>query len=105
MENCFRDARTHFGPDARDSYAAAPGDPHRLVPNPAKKTAAARIRAAESAAHAAEAAQDAALLQLRSPAPGQAAYLSNQVINAPAAPVEAAWQELEPAGQSPAPVP
>ena len=104
-ENYFRYARTHFALDALDSYAAAPDDPHRLVPNPAKKTAAARIRAAEAAAQAAEAARDAALLQLRSPAPGQAAYLSNQVINALAAPVEAAWQELEQAGQAAAAVP
>jgi transposase-like protein len=111
-ENYFRYARTHFALDALDSYAAAPDDPHRLVPNPAKKTAAARIRAAEAAAQAAEAAaqaaeaaRDAALLQLRSPAPGQAAYLSNQVINALAAPVEAAWQELEQAEQSAAAVP
>jgi transposase-like protein len=54
-ENYFRYARTHFALDALDSYAAAPDDPHRLVPNPAKKTAAARIRAAEAAAQAAEA--------------------------------------------------
>ena len=104
-ENYFRYARTHFALDALDSYAAAPDDPHRLVPNPAKKTAAARIRAAELAAQAAEAARNAALLQLRSPAPGQAAYLSNQVINALAAPVEAAWQELEQAEQAAAAVP
>ena len=70
------------------------------MPNPAKKTAAARIRAAEAAAQAAEAARDAALLQLRSPAPGQAAYLTNQVINALATPVEGAWQELEQAEQA-----
>ena len=94
-ENYFRYARTHFALDALDSYAAAPDDPDRMVPNPAKKTAAARIRAAENAVTAAEAARDAALLQLRSPAPGQAAYLTNQVINALAAPVEAAYQELE----------
>jgi transposase-like protein len=104
-ENYFRYARTHFALDALDSCAAAPDDPHRMVPNPAKKTAAARIRAAEAAARAAEAARDAALLQLRSPAPGQAAYLSNQVINALAAPVEAAWQELEQAEQAAAAVP
>jgi hypothetical protein len=54
-----------------------------------------RIRQAEAAAQAAETARDAALLQLRSPAPGQAAYLTNHVINALAAPVEAAWRELD----------
>ena len=75
------------------------------MPNPAKKTAAARVRQAEAAARAAGTARDAALLQLRSPAPGQAAYLSNQVINALAAPVEAAWKELEQAEQAAAAVP
>src|SRR6266513_3199164 len=94
-ENYFRYARTHFALDALDSHAAAPDDPDRMVPNPAKKTAAARIRAAEQAITAAETARDAALLKLRSPAPGQAAYLTNQVINALDAPVEAAWRELE----------
>jgi hypothetical protein len=104
-ENYFRYARTHFALDALDSHAAAPDDPDRMVPNPAKKTAAARIRAAEQAITAAETARDAALLKLRSPAPGQAAYLTNQVINALDAPVEAAWHELEQAGQAAAAIP
>jgi len=104
-ENYFRYARTRFALDALDSYAAAPDDPDRMVPNPAKKAAAARIRQAEAAAQAAEAARDAALLQLRSPAPGQAAYLSNQVINALAAPVEDAWRELDEADQAAAAIP
>jgi hypothetical protein len=104
-ENYFRYARTRFALDALDSYAAAPDDPDRMVPNPARKTAAARVRQAEAAAQAAEAARDAALLQLRSPAPGQAAYLSNQVINALAAPVEAAYLELEETDSAAASVP
>jgi len=104
-ENYFRYARTRFALDALDSHAPSPDDPDRMVPNPARKTAAARIRAGEAAAQAAEAARDAALLQLRSPAPGQAAYLTNQVINALAAPVEAAWQELEHAEQAAAAIP
>jgi transposase len=104
-ENYFRYARTRFALDALDSYAAAPDDPDRMVPNPARKTAAARIRQAEAAAQAAETARDAALLQLRSPAPGQAAYLTNQMINALAVPVEAAWRELDEAGQAAATVP
>ena len=104
-ENYFRYARTRFALDALDSYAAAPDDPDRMVPNPARKTAAARVRQADADARAAETARDAALLQLRSPAPGQAAYLSNQVINALAAPVEAAYQELEQADQAAAAVP
>ena len=104
-ENYFRYARTHFALDALDSHAAAPDDPDRMVPNPAKKTAAARVRHAEAAAQAAETARDAALLQLRSPAPGQAAYLTNQVINALDAPVEAAWRELDEADQAAAAIP
>ena len=68
-ENYFRYACTRFALDALDSYAAAPDDPDRMVPNPAKKTAAARVRQAEAAARAAEAARDAALLQLAQPRP------------------------------------
>jgi transposase-like protein len=104
-ENYFRYARTRFALDALDSYAAAPDDPDRKMPNPARKTAAARIRQAEAAAQAAGAARDAALLQLRSPAPGQAAYLTNQVINALAAPVEAACCELAEADKAAAAIP
>jgi transposase-like protein len=104
-ENYFRYARTRFALDALDSYAATPDDPGRMVPNPAKKTAAARIRQAEAGAQAAETARDAALLQLRSPAPGQSAWISNQVINALAAPVEAACQELEQAEDAAAAIP
>jgi hypothetical protein len=104
-ENYFRYARTRFALDALDSYAAAPDDPDRMVPNPARKAAAARIRQAEAAAQAAETARDAALLQLRSPAPGQAAYLTNQVINALAAPVEAARRELDEADTAAAAIP
>ena len=77
-ENYFRYARTRFALDALDSYAAAPDDPDRMVPNPARKPAAARIRHADAAAQAAETARDAALLQLRSPAPRQAAYLTTR---------------------------
>ena len=104
-ENYFRYARTRFALDALDSYAAAPDDPDRMVPNPARKTAAARVRQAEAAAQAAEAARDAALLQLRSPAPGQAAYLTNQVINVLNAPVQDAWRELGEAEQAAAAIP
>ena len=104
-ENYFRYARTRFALDALDSYAATPDNPDRMVPNPARKTAAARVRQAEAAAQAAETARDAALLQLHSPVPGQAAYLSNQVINALNAPVEAAWHELDQAEQASAAIP
>ena len=82
-----------------------PDDSDRMVPNPARKTAAARIRRAAAAVQAAETARDAALLQLPSPAPGQAACLTNQVINALAAPVEDAWRDLDEAGQAAAAIP
>jgi hypothetical protein len=94
-ENYFRYARTHFALDALDSYAAVPDDPDRLVPSPAKKTAAARVRRAEAAARAAEASRDTSLLKLRSPAPGHAALLTNQQLNELNAPVRAAYDELE----------
>ena len=94
-ENYFRYARTHFALDALDSYAAVPDNPDRLVPSPAKKAAAARVRRAEAAIGAAEASRDASLLELRSPAPGQAALLTNQQVNKLNAPVRAAYGELE----------
>ena len=67
-ENYFRYARTHFALDALDSHAATPDDPGRLVPNPAKKTAAAQVRRAEVLAAAAQAQRDASLAALRNPA-------------------------------------
>ena len=94
-ENYFRYARTHFALDALDSYAAVPGDPDRLVPGPAKKAAAARVRRAEAAIGAAEAGRDASLLELRSPAPGHAVLLTNQQVSKLNAPVQAAYDELE----------
>ena len=94
-ENYFRYARTHFALDALDSYAAVPDDPDRLVPSPAKKAAAARVRRAETATGAAEASRDTSLLELRSPAPGHPALLTNQQLNELNAPVQAAYDELE----------
>jgi len=104
-ENYFRYARTRFALDALDSHAASPDDPERLVPNPAKKASAAQVRRAEALAEAAEARRDARLLELRSPAPGQASYLTNQIINALNAPVEAAHRELDAAEDAAAAVP
>ena len=43
-----------------------------MVPNPARKTAAAAVKAAQKAAASAETARDAACAALRSPAPGPA---------------------------------
>ena len=104
-ENYFRYARTHFALDALDSYAAVPDDPDRLVPSPAKKAATARVRRAEAAAATAEAGRDAGLLELRSPAPGHPALLTNQQLNQLNAPVQAACDELEAAGAAAAATP
>ena len=104
-ENYFRYARTHFALDALDSHAATPDDPGRLVPNPAKKIAAAQTRHAEILAAAAQAQRDASLAALRNPAPGQPVTITNQMINALDAPVEAARRELEAAEDAAAAVP
>jgi len=104
-ENYFRYARTHFALDALDSHAATPDDPGRLVPNPARKTAAAQVRHAEILAAAAQAQRDASLAALRNPAPGQPALITNQMINALDAPVETAHRELEAAADAAAAVP
>ena len=93
-ENYFRYARTRFALDALDSHAATPDDPGRLVPNPAKKAAAAQVRHAEILAAAAQAQRDASLAALRNPAPGQPVTITSQMINALDAPVEAAYREL-----------
>jgi len=104
-ENYFRYARTHFALDALDSHAAAPDDPDRKVPNPAKKAAAAQVRRAEIPAAAAQAQRDASLAALRNPPPGQPVTITNQMINALDAPIQAACQELEAAEQAAAATP
>ena len=104
-ENYFRYARTHFALDALDSHAAAPDDPDRKVPNPAKKAAAAQVRHAEILAAAAQAQRDTSLAALRNPAPGQPVTITNQMINALDAPVQAACRELEEADKAAAATP
>src|SRR5579859_2983494 len=104
-ENYFRYARTHFALDALDSHAAAPDDPDRKVPNPARKAAAAQVRRAEVLAATAEAQRDTSLAALRNPAPGQPVTITNQMINALDAPVEAAWAGLQAAADAAAAVP
>jgi len=104
-ENYFRYARTHFALDALDSHAATPDDPDRKVPNPAKKTAAAQVRHAEVLVATAQAQRDASLAALRNPAPGQPVTITNQMINALDAPVEAAWAGLQAAQDAAAAVP
>jgi hypothetical protein len=104
-ENYFRYARTHFALDALDSHTATPDDPDREVPNPAKKTAAAQVRRTEILAAAAQAQRDASLAALRNPAPGQPVTITNQMINALDAPVQAAYRELEEADKAAAATP
>lgn len=56
-ENFFRYGRYRFELDGLDSYATTGDDLGRLVPNPAKKLAAAEVKAAKEAIAAAEAYQ------------------------------------------------
>jgi transposase-like protein len=104
-ENYFRYARTRFALDALDCHAATPDNPERLIPNPAKKAAAAQVRRAEALAAEAAATRDARLLQLRSPAPGAASILTNHALNHLNAPLEAAWHELDAAEDAAAAIP
>jgi len=94
-ENYFRYARAHFALDALDSYDVAPDDPDRKVPNPAKKTAAADVKAAKKALADAEAARQAKLDALRRPAPGTAAVITNSDLARLDVPVDAARRKLE----------
>ncbi len=79
-ENYFRYGRTHFALDALDCYAVTPDDPQRLVPNPAKKTAAAAVKAAKKAVAQAGAARQEKLAALRSPAPGTSTTITNAML-------------------------
>ena len=94
-ENYFRYARAHFALDALDSYAAAPDDQDRKVPNPAKKTAAAAVKAARKALADAGTARQRKLDALRSPAPGTTAVITNAMIARLDAPVDAARRKLQ----------
>jgi hypothetical protein len=87
------------------SHAARPDDPGRLVPNSAKKAAAARVRHAEILAAAARA---PARRQPGSPAqpPARPAGHHHQPDDQrPGRPAEAAWQELQTAQDAAAAVP
>ncbi len=94
-ENYFRYARTHFALDALDSYAVTPDDPDRMVPNPAKKTAAAAVKTAKKALAGAEAARQGKPGAPRRPAPGTSAVITNKMLAALEAPVTAARRELQ----------
>ncbi len=88
-------ARDCFALDALDSYAVTPDDGQRLVPNPAKKTASAQVKTARTALAGAEAARQRKLDQLRSPAPGTTAIITNQDLAQLDKPVQAARRKLD----------
>jgi transposase-like protein len=93
-ENYFRYGRAHFALDAPDTYAVTPEDPGRMVPNPAKKTAAAAVSTAKKDLAQAEAARQRKLDALRQPAPGTAVVITNQALARLDAPVDAARRDL-----------
>ncbi len=93
-ENYFRYGRAHFALDALDCYAVTPEDPDRMVPNPAKKTAAATVKTAKKTLADAAAAREEKLAALRSPAPGQAVIITNQVLARLERPVTTARRDL-----------
>ena len=94
-ENYFRYGRAHFALDALDSYAITAEDPARMVPNPAKKTAAAAVKTAKKTLIAAAAAREEKLAALRSPAPGTSTMITNQALARLDAPVDAARRDLD----------
>jgi transposase-like protein len=93
-ENYFRYGRAHFALDALDTYATTPEDPARMVPNPAKKTAAAAVSTAKKDLAQAQAARHRQLDALRQPAPGTAVVITNQALARLGAPVDAARRDL-----------
>lgn len=93
-ENWFRYGRAHYALDSLDSYAAAPDNPDRTVPNPAKKQASAQVAAARKALAAAGTARERKLTELRSPAPGQETLITNTILAKLDAPVETARRKL-----------
>jgi hypothetical protein len=94
-ENYFRYGRMHFALDSHDSYTVADDDPDRSVPNPAKKKAHQAVQAERARLARAETRRDEQLLELRSPAPGTAATITNQMHDVITAPVRAARVELD----------
>ncbi|NMM32416.1 MAG: helix-turn-helix domain-containing protein [Phycicoccus sp.] len=100
LENYFRYARMHFDLDAHHAYASTDDDPHRLVPNPAKRAAHLDVATARARYDRAQGRTDAAMLAARSPAPGTQAILTNQVHDAITADLRAAETDLATAQQT-----
>jgi hypothetical protein len=95
QENYFRYARMHFDLDSHDAYATTDDDPTRLVPNPAKKKAHRQVLAARSAYERALARTDAALLDAKSPTPGEPVLITNQAHDALTADLRQAETDLD----------
>jgi hypothetical protein len=77
VENYFRYARQHFDLDSHDSYHATDDDPGRLVPNPTRRKAHARLVAARDVVQVEQARADTALLDLHNPTPGHPITITN----------------------------
>jgi len=105
QENHYRYARMHFDFDSHDSYRAAPDDPTRMVPNPAKKTAYAQVEKARRALQHAETVAETALLAASSPQPGTSVVLTNTMIDTINADVHAAQGALDSALDTHAEIP
>ena len=94
-ENYFRYGRAHFALDALDSYAVTPDNPGRMIPNPAAKTARAAVASAKKALERAAARRDARLAELKDPAPGTTAVITNKTLTQLGTPVETARRRLQ----------
>jgi len=81
-------------PGALDSYAVAPDDRARLVPNPAKETASATGAAARKALAEVQTTRQRKLDQPRSPAPGSQVIITNAMLAGLDAPVDVGRRAL-----------
>jgi hypothetical protein len=95
LENFFRYGRAHYDLDSIDNYTVSADDPARMVPNPAKKTAYNAVTAARARYDRARADAEQALLDLRSPAPGQERVITNADHDAVTAGLHAAEADLD----------
>jgi hypothetical protein len=95
QENHYRYARMHFDLDSHDTYRCGDDDPHRMVPNPAKKPAYQQVEKARRALQHAETVADRELLAASSPPPGATTVLTNDVIDTINADVHAAETALD----------
>lgn len=95
QENYFRYARIHFDLDSHDAYTSTDDDPERSVPNPDKKKAYQKVVAARAHYDQVLARTDAAMLALRTPAPGtNEVTITNAMHNQVTAPLWAAEAAL-----------